>query len=126
MDRKKVLVIEDDKVICDFLAARVRRWGFETIRAYDGKTGLEKAQRERPDLILLDLKLPELPGEEVCRQIRKSEATKDIPIIMETGKVSDTDKVVGRVIGADYYLRKPFALEELLEQVKRLLHLETA
>lgn len=121
MEKKRVLVIEDEKILCDLLVGTIKHWGFEAIGVYDGKTGLEKAQEERPDLIILDLKLPRLPGEEVCREIKKSDITKDIPVIMETGKVSDTDKVIGRVIGADCYLRKPFTSEELLDQIKRLL-----
>ena len=117
MDKKRVLIIEDNKDICALLLARIRRWGFEAKAAYDGMTGLALAQQERPDLILLDLSLPKLPGEEVCRQIRKSEETKDIPIIMETGKASDVDKVIGKVIGADCYLRKPYTSHELLDQL---------
>jgi DNA-binding response OmpR family regulator len=121
MYRKKILIIEDDKLICDSLVRQIRNWGFKAIKAYDGADGLAKAQLQKPDLILLDLGLPKLPGEEVCRQIRKSDSTKEIPIIMETGKVSDTDKVIGRVIGADYYLRKPYTFQELRDKINKLL-----
>lgn len=120
---KKILVIEDDKITCDFLASRIKRWGFEVITAYDGKEGLDKARQERPDLVLLDLRLPKLPGEEVCRQIRKFDDTKEIPIIIETAKDSDTDRVIGRVIGADCYLTKPYDSRHLLYQINRLLHI---
>ncbi|MBN2119543.1 MAG: response regulator [Candidatus Omnitrophica bacterium] len=123
MDRKKILIIEDDRLVCNFLVFRIKRWGFDVIKAYDGQEGLEKVQEERPDLVLLDLKLPKLPGEEVCREIRKNEETRNIPVIMETGKTSDVDKVIGRVIGADYYLRKPYASRELLDQINKLLGL---
>ncbi|MFC1514372.1 response regulator transcription factor [Candidatus Omnitrophota bacterium] len=121
MFRKRILVIEDNRDICDLLVARIRHWGFEATGVHDGRTGLEMAHQERPDLIVLDLRLPKLPGEEACRQIRKSEDIKNTPIIMETGKVSDADKVIGRVIGADCYLRKPYTSEQLHEQINRLL-----
>jgi DNA-binding response OmpR family regulator len=123
MDKKKILIIEDEQILCDFLVKNLKNLGFEAIGTCDGKTGLEMAQQEKPDLILLDLKLPKLPGEEVCREIRKSEATKDTPIIMETGKASDTDKVIGKVIGADYYLRKPYTAQELLDKIISLVGL---
>ena len=121
MEKKRILLIEDDKITCVFLASSIMRWGFKVIVACDGKKGLAMAQNQKPDLILLDLRLPGMPGEEICRQIRKSEDTKGIPIIMETAKDSDVDKVVGRVIGADYYLKKPYTSEELREQINRLL-----
>ena len=123
MEKKTVLVIEDNEDICALLIARIRRWGYEVKAAYDGVTGLAMAQAEHPDLILLDLQLPKLPGEEVCRQIKKDDETRDIPIIMETGKVSDVDKVIGKVIGADSYLRKPYTSQQLLDRIISLLGL---
>ena len=119
--KNKVLIIEDEKSICDFLAANIERHGFKVIKAYDGLEGLEKALQEKPDLIILDLKLPKLPGEEVCRQIRKNEETANIPIIMETAKASDVDRIVGRVIGADCYIKKPYTSQELLRHINELL-----
>ena len=120
MGKKRILLVEDDEAICNALVKLIKTWGFDTIVAHDGREGLAKAKQEKPDLILLDLGLPKLPGEELCRQIRKDEATQKIPIIMQTGKVSDTDKVIGRVIGADYYLKKPYDLNELLVQINKL------
>jgi DNA-binding response OmpR family regulator len=121
MEKKRILLIEDDKITCTFLASSIMRWGFEVMVAADGKKGLAMAQSQKPDLILLDLKLPGMPGEEICRQIKKCRATKRIPIIMETAKVSDVDRVIGRVIGADCYLKKPYGSDQLREQINRLL-----
>ncbi|MDD4955957.1 MAG: response regulator, partial [Candidatus Omnitrophica bacterium] len=83
--------------------------------------GLKKAIEGGIDLLILDLKLPGLPGEEICRQLRKDERFERLPIIMLTAKDTDADKVVGKVIGANYYIRKPFDIEELLSIIHFLL-----
>jgi len=120
MDKKLILLIEDDKAICCSLAQIIQKWGFNTILTYDGKDGLTKVKEQKPDLVILDLTLPKLPGKEVCRQIRNDDATHAIPIIMQTGKTSDADRIIGRVIGADCYLTKPYDLNELLRQINKL------
>lgn len=118
---KKILVIDDDVQLVGLIQIRLEANGYEVITAYDGWEALEKIRGQMPDLIILDLILPKLPGEEVCREIRKDEETKDIPIIMLTGKSSDTDRVVGKVIGANYYMPKPFEASVFLEKVKKLI-----
>lgn len=118
---KKILIIEDESDICNILAFRFKKNGFEVFCAKGGKEGLDKARVYRPDLILLDLMLPELPGEQVCKEIRKDVNIEKIPIIMLTAKDSDVDRVVGRVIGANYYMTKPFDINELLDKVGKLI-----
>lgn len=123
MPRRKILLIEDDYELCEFLELHIKHWGFDLTVAHDGQDGLEKTQELHPDLVILDLGLPKLPGEEVCRQLRKDDDTAEIPILMETAKDSDVDRVVGRVIGADGYLVKPFSPQELLKEIKRIIAL---
>lgn len=118
---KKILIADDNVQLVDMIKIRLESSGYEVITAYDGEKALEKVQTQSPDLVILDLILPKLPGEEVCREIRKDEKTAELPIIMVTGKTSDVDRVVGKVIGANYYISKPFENEELLDRVKELL-----
>jgi DNA-binding response OmpR family regulator len=119
--KKKILIIEDSNLVSSILKSQLREKGFEVSIAFDGKTGLQKTREEKPDIIILDLILPGLPGEEVCKEIKKDEQTKTIPIIMLTAKDSDADKVVGRVIGADLYMPKPFDINQLIREVDRLI-----
>lgn len=121
MGKKKILLIDDEKNLCKLLSLFIEDWGFDIIVAHDGKDGLAKAKKESPDLIILDLMLPALPGEEVCRQIRKDEKIEKTPIIMLTAKTADVDRVIGKVIGADCYLEKPFNIEELLKEINKRL-----
>ena len=120
-EKKKILIIEDSIFICQILEMDLRKNGFEVSVACDGKTGLKKAKKEKPDLIILDLVLPKLPGEQVCKEIKKDEQCRGIPIIMLTAKGSDTDRIIGRVIGADSYMSKPFDIHILLEEIARLI-----
>ncbi|HNV86712.1 MAG TPA: response regulator [Candidatus Omnitrophota bacterium] len=118
---KKVLVIEDESDISRPLAFRLKKKGLETLIAVDGEEGLAMAKREKPDLVILDLMLPKLPGEEVCKQIRQDESIGNVPILMLTAKASDIDKVVGKTLGATSYMTKPFEANELLREIDRLL-----
>ena len=114
--RKKILVIEDEKNIVDILVFNLIREGYDTLEAYDGATGLRLALEQDPDLILLDLMLPEMDGFEVCRRLRgEGRAT---PVIMLTAREEETDKVLGLELGADDYITKPFSMRELLARVK--------
>jgi len=115
------LIVDDDRDLAWLLSFRLTSRGYSVLIAQDGKEGLEKTRLESPDLVILDLMLPLLPGEEVCRQIRKDPVSEKIPIIMLTAKGSDVDKVVGKVIGADHYVQKPFESEELLSLISHLL-----
>jgi len=119
--KKKILVVDDEEEICMFLGVFFQRHGFEVVTSNDGVDGLNKIRQEKPDIVILDLMLPRLSGEEVCRELRKDEFFEAIPIIMLTGKVTDVDRVMGRVIGADCYMTKPFDINKLLEEVKKLI-----
>lgn len=117
--RKKILVIEDDRDVATLLTMRLEREGFEVVTAGDGETGLEKVRREMPCLVILDLMLPSMQGEEVCKVIREDEDEKIavIPILILTGKSSDTDRIVCKVIGANSYLTKPYDVDQLLGEI---------
>ncbi len=119
--KKKILIIEDNPDISKTLRLRLKMEGYDTVTAKEGKQGLSLAKSEHPNLILLDLRLPDLPGEEICRELRKDPLYENLPIIMFTAKDTDTDKVIGRVIGADYYMSKPFEMEKLLSRIHALI-----
>ena len=118
---KRILIVEDDSDIVEVVTRILERKGYQVFIAMDGIAALEKARRESPDLIILDLDLPKLSGEEVCKEIRRDEKLKITPVIMLTGKSSDVDKVVGRVIGADQYLTKPFEINTLLKVINETI-----
>jgi two-component system response regulator VicR len=114
----RVLVVDDELPIVDLLTYNLKRAGYEVLVAGDGQEGLAVAQRERPDLIILDLMLPRLDGFEVCRTLRREQ---DVPIIMLTARESEIDRVVGLELGADDYVVKPFSVRELMVRVKNVL-----
>ncbi|MDO5144753.1 MAG: response regulator transcription factor [bacterium] len=111
----RILIVEDEKKIARFLELELRHEGYEVDTAGDGRTGLDKALSCKPDLMILDLMLPELSGIEVCRRLRHES---DVPIIMLTAKDDVSDKVMGLDVGADDYMTKPFAIEELLARIR--------
>lgn len=113
---KKILVVDDEKSIVDILVFNLFKEGYETLEAYDGAAGLELALAEDPDLILLDLMLPEMDGFEVCRRLREQGRT--VPIIMLTAREEEANKVLGLELGADDYITKPFSVRELVARVK--------
>jgi two-component system response regulator RegX3 len=114
----ELLLVEDDDTLRETLAFLLRREGYGVHEAADGAVALEAWQAQPPDLILLDLMIPEVPGPEVCRQIR---AESDVPIIMLTAKSSEADIVFGLESGADDYLTKPFSTPELLARIRSAL-----
>ncbi|WP_029265857.1 response regulator YycF [Virgibacillus alimentarius] len=111
----KILVVDDEQPIADILKFNLEKEGYEVICAYDGDKAIELAEDEQPDLVLLDIMLPGKDGNEVCREIRK---TQTMPIIMLTAKDSEIDKVLGLELGADDYVTKPFSNRELIARVK--------
>lgn len=113
-----ILIIEDETKIARFLELELKHEGYEVEITYDGRTGYEKAIGKDIDLIILDLMLPELSGIEVCRRVRR---VSDVPIIMLTAKDDISDKVMGLDMGADDYITKPFAIEELLARIRTAL-----
>ena len=112
---EKILIIEDEEKIARFIELELTHEGYEIEKSYNGREGLEMAENGHFDLLLLDIMLPELNGLEVLRRIRK---TSEIPIIMLTARDAVTDKVSGRDMGADDYITKPFAIEELLARIR--------
>ena len=116
MDRKKVLIVEDEKNIVDILRFNLQKEGYTTLEAYDGKAGLELALGENPDLILLDLMLPVMNGFEVCRTIRDKGL--NTPVLIITARETEQDKILGLELGADDYIPKPFSIRELMARVK--------
>jgi two-component system alkaline phosphatase synthesis response regulator PhoP len=115
---KKILVVDDDRDILETCRDYLKSAGYEAIAADDGLKGLALARREKPDLIVLDLMLPGMDGLEVCRAIRRES---NVPIIMLTARVEETDKLIGLELGADDYITKPFSLRELVARVRVVL-----
>ncbi len=119
---QKVLIVDDDPVVVRTLSLVFEKLGgYQIAIARDGKEALQEVARSSIDLIILDLQLPIVTGEEVCKQIKRSEKTKNIPIIMVSGKCHEVDRIIGRVIGADYYMTKPFEIPELLKAANDIL-----
>lgn len=115
----KILVVEDEQSIQTLLTYNLKEAGHDVVNALDGKEGLELAQTEQPDLILLDWMLPQMDGMEVCKQLRLQKNS--VPIIMLTAKDAEFDKVLGLELGADDYMTKPFSPREVIARVKALL-----
>jgi DNA-binding response OmpR family regulator len=121
-EKKKVLCIEDEPEMIDLIKLILERKGFEVVGAVGGAEGLEVIRREMPDLILLDLMMPEVDGWEVFRQIRADEKLKPIPVIVVTAKAQSIDKVLGlHIAKVDDYVTKPFGPQELLNSVNKVL-----
>src|SRR5256714_5650435 len=118
---RKILVVDDEPVLVETIAYNLEQAGYQVFTAADGTSALQAARREVPDLIILDIMLPEMDGLEVCRQLRRESSTATTPIMMLTAKSEEIDKVVGLEVGADDYITKPFGRRELLARVRALL-----
>ena len=118
---QRILIVEDEKDIQDLVELHLRRAGFETVVAADGQEAFRKIQHAHPDLILLDLMLPEMDGKELTRLLKAREETKEIPVVMLTAKTEEVDRIVGFELGADDYIPKPFSPRELVLRVKAVL-----
>ena len=121
MAKQKILVIEDERSLVEVLSLNLEREGFEVISVFDGPDGLRQAQLKLPDLIVLDLMLPQKSGLDVCRELKQGQRTRDIPIIMVTAKAEETDQLVGFATGADDYVTKPYSVKILIERIKKEL-----
>jgi len=117
----RVLIVDDDPEIMDWLSTDLQMSGFSTDSAADGLAGLQKAQNGKYDIMILDVMMPNMDGFEVCKNLRKSAKTKDLPIILLTAKGTIEDKITGFGSGADDYLVKPFDIQELLVRMRALL-----
>lgn len=117
MQHKKILIVEDEPKIAEAVEAYLTKDGYATLVAYDGRQALLLFEKEHPDMIILDLMLPHISGEEVCKTVRKESR---IPIIMLTAKASEDNKIEGLNMGADDYITKPFSPRELVARVNSL------
>lgn len=115
---QRILVVDDETAVTDLLAYNLRKAHYDVLTAADGRSALRLAHDSKPDLILLDLMIPEVDGLDVCRELRKSSG---VPIIMITARGEEIDRVVGLEIGADDYVTKPFSVRELMARVKAVL-----
>jgi DNA-binding response OmpR family regulator len=115
---KTVLIIEDDRNTANLIAVYLKREGFRTLTASNGETGLDLAEKQHPDLVILDLMLPKVDGWEVCRRLRQ---TSEVPVIMLTARAEEVDRVAGLTLGADDYVVKPFSPRELMARVRAVL-----
>ena len=120
--KEKILIIEDELDLVKGIKMNLVDEGYEVDYALNGKEGLEKGLKEKPDLILLDIMLPGIDGLEICKELRRNKV--DIPILMLTAKGDEIDKVIGLEIGADDYISKPFSIRELLARIKAHLRRE--
>ncbi|MDK1029377.1 MAG: response regulator [Anaerolineae bacterium] len=119
---KNILCIEDEQEMIDLIRLILGRRGFEVTGAAGGKEGLEKLQENPPDLVLLDLMMPDIDGWEVYQQMKAEEKTKDIPVIVVTAKAQNIDKVLGiHIAKVDDYIAKPFSPQDLLNSVEKIL-----
>jgi two-component system alkaline phosphatase synthesis response regulator PhoP len=121
MMNKRILVVDDDKSIVKVLKGYLENAGFEVMSAYDGESALHFIRRENPDLVLLDVMMPERDGLDVVRTIRADSVLRALPIILITAKVEDLDKILGLELGADDYITKPFNGREVVSRVNALL-----
>ena len=121
-ETKRILIVEDEKDVVDLLTLNLRKAGGFTISiANDGAAGLAKAREEKPDIIILDLMLPKMPGLEVCKILKSELATRHIPILMLTARAEEIDRIVGLEFGADDYVTKPFSPREVILRIKAIL-----
>src|SRR5512143_4195678 len=114
----RILVVDDEPAVTDLLAYNLRKAHYDVLIAADGRTALRLAREAAPDLVLLDLMLPEVDGLDVCRELRRAS---QVPIIMLTARGEEVDRVVGLELGADDYVVKPFSVRELMARVKAVL-----
>jgi two-component system alkaline phosphatase synthesis response regulator PhoP len=119
--RQKVLIIEDDTDIRELIKFNLEQDGYAVEEAATGAEGLDRIKRRQPDLVLLDLMLPGMPGLEICRVLRSAKETSTLPILIVTAKGTEVDKVLGLEMGADDYVVKPFSPRELIARVKAVL-----
>jgi two-component system phosphate regulon response regulator PhoB len=116
-----VLIVDDERDLVRLLEFNLQKAGFETVPAYTGMEALEKVRQRVPDLVVLDLMLPDIPGTEVCRQIKASPRARNVPVLMLTARTDEVDRVVGFEVGADDFVTKPFSVRELVLRIRAIL-----
>lgn len=118
----KIMIVDDEPDVVDLVKLVLKSEGYDVVTAYSGKEALEKVGKEMPDLVLLDIMMPQMDGWEVYNHIKANPKTKDIPVAMLTAKSQSIDKMIGlHVVQVDDYITKPFGRSELLERVKKIL-----
>ncbi len=122
MSKKKILLVDDEEDMVFAVKMQLEASDYEVITAGDGQSALDKARTQNPDLIILDVMLPKLYGYNVCRMLKFDEKYKNIPIIMFTAKIQESDEKTGYEVGADSYITKPFEPQVLLDKIKELLN----
>ena len=126
LSKPLILVVEDEAALATMLRYNLEKQGFRVEEATDGQEALTRIAETQPDLVLLDWMLPQMSGLEVCRQIRRHSATRDLPVIMVTARAEDQDAVRGLNTGADDYITKPFSIDALLARMRALLRRSNA
>lgn len=121
MAKKRLLVVDDEQELVQALKIRLGVSGYDVLTAFDGQEGFERARKENPDLIILDLMLPKMDGYKVCGLLKKDTRYAKIPIILFTARAQEEDKQLGEEVGADAYITKPFEPQVLLEKIRELL-----
>lgn len=121
MQKNRILIVDDEPDIVAALQVRLEQENYECLTAYDGNGGLELARAQKPDLIILDIMLPNLDGYKVCRLLKFQKELQRIPIIMLTARDKVEDRLLGEQTGADYYMTKPFSMDKLVATIKHFL-----
>jgi DNA-binding response OmpR family regulator len=121
MSKKRILIVDDEGDLRSMMRFRLEALDYDIVEAADGQEGLNRARSDRPDLIILDLMLPKIDGFKVCRMLKFDEKYKNIPIIMFTARAQKKDEKLGKEMGADAYITKPFEPEVLLNKIKELI-----
>ncbi|MDP8212746.1 MAG: response regulator [Candidatus Zapsychrus exili] len=120
-NKKTILVVEDEVQMLELLRTRLEANGYNIITATTGESAYDTYLKESPDLIVLDINIPTFNGYEVCRKIKRENDDNSTPVLMLTAKAQESDRIVGKVIGAECYMTKPFDPTELLDKIKELL-----
>ena len=121
MSQNRLLLVDDEVDLVEMVKIRLEASGYQVLTAFDGQEALDKARKEKPDLIILDLMLPKLDGYKVCRMLKFDEKYKNIPILMFTARAQEQDKKLGQEVGADAYLTKPFEPDALIAKIREFL-----
>jgi len=124
MHSERILVVDDDQDIVEMLADILELEGFHTISAFNGEEALEKTKAEKPDLILLDIMMPDIDGFEVCEKLKDDSETKDIPVVMVTAKKDTGSYLDAITVAADGYITKPFEVREIMKEIRKWLQIE--
>src|SRR5689334_10308971 len=125
MTRQQILIVEDERDIVQVLDYSLKAAGFDPVVAADGEQARARVRQKVPDLVLLDLMLPDIPGTELCKELKSSPRTRHVPVLMLTARGEEIDRVLGFELGADDFVTKPFSVRELMLRIKAILRRHT-